>query len=121
MQPLCQTLAFHVLLLPRIAAHEDGLSLLDVPRPELHAHGHAPQLVLVELPAGRVLLVEVHLHPESGVLELRVKGLGLAANLALALAAPDRDYDRLSGRYLRWELKAPVVAVDENEPPDHAR
>src|SRR5215212_7308805 len=121
MQPLCQTLAFYELLLPRVAAHEDGLSLLDIPRADLHAHGHAPQLMLVELPAGRVFLVEVHLHSEAGVFELRVKGLGLAANLALALAAPDRDYDRLRGRYLRWELQAPVVAVDENEPPDHAR
>src|SRR3712207_7626953 len=97
-QPLGQPFAVRELLLPIFAAHEHGLMLLDVLRPELDAYRHAPELVLVELPAGRVLLVEVNLHPEAGVFELRVEGFGLASYLALVLAAPDRDYDRLGGQ-----------------------
>src|SRR3712207_7092482 len=51
-------------------------------RPELDAHRHAPELVLVELPARRVLLVEVDLHPKTRVLELGVERLRLSAHLA---------------------------------------
>src|SRR3712207_8495607 len=47
-QPLGQPFAVRELLLPRVAAHEHGLMLLDVFRPELDAYRHAPELVLVE-------------------------------------------------------------------------
>jgi hypothetical protein len=68
-----------------------------------------------------VLLVEIQLHPEAGVVKLCIQRLGLAPHLALVLAAPDRDDDRLGGRELRRELESPIVSVHQDEPADDAR
>src|SRR5215210_5898480 len=116
-----QLLSVHKFFLSGVAPDEDGLLLLDVPRPQLHAYGHTPELVFVELPARRMLFVEVYLHPDVLFLQFRVQGLGLAAHLSLVLAPPDRDDDGLGRCDPGRQSEAPVVAMDQDQTPYGAR
>ena len=101
--------------------HAHHRALLHVLRPDLEAHRDAAQLVLVVLPARRVLLAGVHLQPDAvpqRLLHLPDEGQHRGALLRLA---PDRHHHGLHRGDARRQLQAVVVAVGQDHAADQPR
>ena len=109
-------------LLAGVAPDEHRLRLLDVARADLEPERHAPQLPLVELPAGR-LVGPVDLDADAGAERASsapTRPRRDTASLVLRLRARDRDDHHLDRRDPRRQDQAGVVAVDHDERADHA-
>ena len=106
------------LLFVGIAAEHDALAVFHVARADLHAHGHALELPVVELEAGREGVAVIELDADAGGPEL-VVDLGALLHHAALVRGHGHD-DGLNGRDVRGELEAALVAVGHDDGPDEA-
>src|SRR4029079_5621789 len=101
----------HERLLPRVAADEGALVLLDVFGSDLEAQGNAPHLPVGVLEAGLlgVAVVEVHAHPGPAQCLHDLARLGQDALVPVALPRRDRHHHALVGRAPRRQHEPRVV------------
>ena len=118
---LGETIHWHGLLLPRIAANEFDHAAFEIARAKCEANGDALHLVLGKLPAGAVLLAIIQMDANTCVLERLFDFAGCFEHGFVTLLAQNRDQNDLHGGELRREDDAFVVAVRHHQRTDQPR
>ena len=112
---ICQVVQSNRYLLVGIAAHQNGLSCLNILRADLHTQRNALHLAVRELVARSAVGI-IYLHTEGGQSLLHILRSGKDAFL-LHL---NRNDHHLGGRHIRRKNQSVVIAVHHDDGADHA-